>query len=145
MTRRFLLDTNAIGHLIYRRFDVPRRAASVRQQGGVIGTCLPVVGELYFGVERSSSRDFSFAAITTGLRAIKIWPFDLPAAKEFGRIAAHLKRSGRPMQVVDVQLAAIAIVLGATVVSTDSDLAAVPGLAVENWSAPASPPAAPTS
>ncbi len=104
-----------------------------------------MVGELYFGVERSSSRDFSFAAITTGLRAIKIWPFDLPAAKEFGRIAAHLKRSGRPMQVVDVQLAAIAIVLGATVVSTDSDLAAVPGLAVENWSAPASPPAAPTS
>jgi tRNA(fMet)-specific endonuclease VapC len=38
------------------------------------------------------------------------------------------------MQIVDMQLAAIALSLGnCTVVTTDSDLAAVPGLSVENW------------
>lgn len=38
------------------------------------------------------------------------------------------------MQVIDVMLAAIAFSLGnCTVVTTDSDLTAVPGLAVESW------------
>ena len=38
------------------------------------------------------------------------------------------------MQVVDMMLAAIAISLGdCIVVTSDSDLLAVPGLTVENW------------
>jgi tRNA(fMet)-specific endonuclease VapC len=41
------------------------------------------------------------------------------------------------MQQIDIQIAAIALSLGnCTVVSKDSDLAAVPGLEVENWSVP---------
>jgi tRNA(fMet)-specific endonuclease VapC len=40
------------------------------------------------------------------------------------------------MQQIDMQIAAIAFSLGnCTVVSTDSDLADVPGLKVENWAA----------
>ena len=38
------------------------------------------------------------------------------------------------MQVVDIMVAAIAFSLGnCTVVSSDTDLTAVPGLTVENW------------
>ena len=49
-----------------------------------------------------------------------------------------LKRIGRPMQQVDVQIAAIAFALGnCTVVSGDSDLKAIPGLHVEDWAAEA--------
>jgi tRNA(fMet)-specific endonuclease VapC len=41
------------------------------------------------------------------------------------------------MQQVDIQVAAIALTLGdCVVVSRDSDLSAVPGLTVENWSEP---------
>ena len=41
------------------------------------------------------------------------------------------------MQVPDIQIAAIALSLGnCVVVSKDSDLRAVPGLAVEDWSLP---------
>ena len=51
-----------------------------------------------------------------------------------GVLFAELRRTGRPMQVVDMMIAAIAFSLGnCTVVSADSDLAAVPGLMVENW------------
>lgn len=64
----------------------------------------------------------------------KIWPFDETAAFEYGRIAAELRRIGRPMQVVDMMIAAIALTLGnCTVVSSDADLSAVPKLTVENW------------
>jgi tRNA(fMet)-specific endonuclease VapC len=56
------------------------------------------------------------------------------AAAEFGRLFAELRRVGRPMQQIDIQIAAIALSLGnCVVVSADSDLAAVPGLTVENW------------
>jgi tRNA(fMet)-specific endonuclease VapC len=52
----------------------------------------------------------------------------------FGRIFAELRRLGRPMQQIDIQIAAIALTLGnCTVVFADSDLAAVPRLSVENW------------
>jgi tRNA(fMet)-specific endonuclease VapC len=55
---------------------------------------------------------------------------------EYGRLRAELDRIGRPMQQIDVMIAAIAFALGScTVVTSDSDLAAVPGLAVENWAA----------
>ena len=41
------------------------------------------------------------------------------------------------MQVIDLLLAAVAKSLGdCTVVTTDSDLLAIPGLAVENWELP---------
>ncbi|MCY2969024.1 MAG: hypothetical protein NT069_36265 [Planctomycetota bacterium] len=44
------------------------------------------------------------------------------------------------MQQIDIQIAAIAMTLGkCTVVSSDSDLAAVPGLKVENWVAGGTP------
>lgn len=63
-----------------------------------------------------------------------LWPYDKSAAAEFGRIFNVLKKMGRPMQQIDIQIAAIAMSLGnCTVVTTDSDLLSVPGLSIENW------------
>ena len=56
------------------------------------------------------------------------------AAREYGRIFAALRRNGRMIQQVDIQVAAIALSLGnCTVVSGDTDFFAVPGLSVESW------------
>jgi tRNA(fMet)-specific endonuclease VapC len=43
---------------------------------------------------------------------LTIWPFDERAAAEFGRLRAELRRLGRPMQVLDIMIAAIAFRLG---------------------------------
>jgi tRNA(fMet)-specific endonuclease VapC len=60
--------------------------------------------------------------------------FDQGAAFRYGSIAAELRRTGRPMQVVDIMVGAIALNLGdCTVVTPDSDLLAIPGLTVELW------------
>jgi tRNA(fMet)-specific endonuclease VapC len=65
------------------------------------------------------------------------WPFDTKAAEEYGRVYASLRRSGRIIQQIDMQIAAIALSLGkTTVVTSDSDLTAVPGLAVVDWRGP---------
>jgi tRNA(fMet)-specific endonuclease VapC len=131
---RYLLDTNMMGHFINRRQGVDVRVKQARLQGAVMGTCMPVLGELFFGVENSATRDLNRQRLLRALSGIRCWPFDRPAAEKYGWIAAELKRNGRPMQQIDIQIAAIALSLGnSTVVSADSDLAAVPGLTVENW------------
>lgn len=92
------------------------------------------MAELVYGVEFGQNRDRNIQAIRLALPALTVWAFDQNAAFEYGRLAAELRRLGRPMQAVDVMIAAIALSLGnCTVVSADSDLMAVPGLAVESW------------
>lgn len=136
MSHRYLLDTNAMGDLLNKRRGVDIKVQQARQRGAIIGTCEPVVGELFYGAENSATRDANLRQLRVGLLGIRVWPFDRRAAEEFGRLRAHLRRIGRPIQVIDAQLAAVALTLGrCTVVSADTDLLAVPGLAVENWAA----------
>ena len=134
MKRRYLFDTNAMSDLIFHRRGIYERTIDVQKQGGKIGTCPPVIGELYFGAEASTSRERNLSALNLGIRGITILPYHIEEAEIFGRLRAELKRIGRPMQVVDIQLAAVAFSLGnCTVVTSDSDLSAIPGLSVENW------------
>ncbi len=131
---RFLLDSGIASDYINRRNGVYERARVEVARGNPVGIGVPVLAELASGIERSRTRDPNMQRLKAALPALKLWPFDLAAAFEYGRIHAGLVRLGRPMQVVDVMIAAIAFALGnCTVVSADSDLAAVPGLAVENW------------
>lgn len=86
------------------------------------------------GIGGSQSRDRNLTRLRHALSRLALWPYDRTAAEEYGRVFAELRRIGRPMQQIDIQVAAIAFSLGSTtVVSADSDLAAVPGLKVENW------------
>ncbi len=131
---RYLLDTGVAQDFINYRRGVRERVDEERHQGHRIGICVPVLGELWAGIEGSSSRDRNEIRLRRALSRLVVWPYTDEAAAYFGRIFAELRRIGRPMQQVDIQIAAIALSLGnCTVVSADSDLAAVPGLTVENW------------
>jgi tRNA(fMet)-specific endonuclease VapC len=132
---RFLLDTGCAGDYIHRRRQVYERARETVAAGHRIGIGIPVLAELWFGVENSSTRQRNAERLRRVLPELIVWPFTEPAAEEYGRIAAELKRLGRPIGKIDMLIAAIALSLGkTTVVSADSDLTAVPGLTVENWS-----------
>jgi tRNA(fMet)-specific endonuclease VapC len=131
---RYLLDTNAAADAMFRRRGVPERVKAARAAGHDIGIGIPVLGELYAGVEFSASRDRNLEVLRRSLKLFRLWPFTPEAAEVYGRLYAKLRRNGRTIQQVDLQIAAIALALGqCTVVSEDSDLNAVPGLSVENW------------
>lgn len=135
--RLFLLDTGIASDFVNRRNPVDDRVREAFQHGDRVGLGTPVLGELRGGIEHSKSRDANLARLRHHLQKLRIWPFDKSAAEEFGRLYAELRRIGRPMQQIDMQIAAIARCLGnCTVVSKDSDLSAVPGLAVVDWSKP---------
>jgi tRNA(fMet)-specific endonuclease VapC len=100
-----------------------------------IGICVPVLGELWAGVEGSHSRDRNLKKLRHALSRLFIWPYGNEAAEEYGRIFFELRRAGRAIQQVDMQIGAIARTLpNCVVVSKDGDLSEIPGLAVENWS-----------
>ena len=131
---RFLLDTGPDQQFINDTAGVREIADREQLRGARIGICMPVLGELWSGIEGSDTREANLKRLKRGVSQLLLWPFDEKAAAEFGRLFTLLKRTGRPMQQVDIQIAAVALTLGnCTVVTTDSDLAAVPGLTVENW------------
>jgi tRNA(fMet)-specific endonuclease VapC len=137
--RRFLLDTGIAGDFINRRRGVFERARDEVRRGNPVGIGIPVLAELAYGVEQSASRERNMQRLRKALASWRVWPFDDRAAFEYGRLAAELRRIGRPMQQIDIQAAAIAFALGnCTVVSGDSDLKAIPGLPVEDWGSEAS-------
>jgi tRNA(fMet)-specific endonuclease VapC len=135
--RRYLLDTGSMGHFINRRRGVDIQVDEVRHRGDRIVTCLPVVGELFAGVEGSLSRERNRQRLVRALDRLVAWPFDRAAAEEFGRIDALLRRAGQLIGKVDLQIAAIALSMGnTTVVTGDKDFTVVPGLTIEDWAAP---------
>lgn len=132
--KRFLLDTKPAQDFNNDRKGVRERADAERRSGNRIGICVPVLGELWSGVTGSTNKERSLQRLRLGLSRLIVWPYDIAAAEHFGRIFTELRRIGRPMQQVDIQIAAIAFTLGnCTVVTEDSDLAAVPGLSIESW------------
>jgi len=93
-----------------------------------------VLAELAYRVESSPKRDRNLQRLHLALASWKLWPVTEAAAFEYGRIAAELRRLGRPIGQNDMMIAAIALTLGnCTVVTMDGDLSAVPGLTVQNW------------
>jgi tRNA(fMet)-specific endonuclease VapC len=133
----FLLDTGIAEDFAKRRNGIVERVDAERQRGHRIGICTPVLGELWSGVEGSANREKNLQKLRLALSRLVICPYTNEAAETFGRIFTRLKRAGRPMQQIDIQIAAIALTLGnTTVVSKDGDLAAVAGLKVENWAMP---------
>ncbi len=133
---RYLLDTGIAQDFINQRNGVRERADEARHEGHRIGTCTPVLGELWSGVEGSVSRDRNLHRLRNALSRLVVWPYTNEAAEQFGRVFAELRRIGRPMQQIDIMVAAIAFSLGTCIVVTgDTDLMHVPGLPVENWAA----------
>lgn len=130
----YLLDTGIAQDFQARRRGVREHAIALRKLGHRIGICVPVLGELWSDVEFSSTREHNEELLWRALSFLFIWPYTTQAAEEYGRIYAELRRAGRHIQQIDMQIGAIARTLrNCVVVSKDSDLSAISGITVENW------------
>ena len=131
---RFLLDTGIAGLYLDRKRGVFERAAAELAQGNRVGIAAPVLAELAFRAEGSPLRDKNILRLRQALGVWRLWLIDAEGAFEYGRLAFGLRKAGRLMGQNDIMIAAVAMALGnTTVVTMDGDLAAVPGLIVENW------------
>ena len=133
---RFILDTGIAGLYLSRKQGVFERAQTELAKGNRVGIAGPVLAELAFRAEGSPQRERNLRTLEKALNVWKLWHADTTALFEYGRLAFELKSAGRPIGQNDLTIAAIALTRGCTVVTMDSDFAAIPGLNVENWCVP---------
>lgn len=133
---RALLDTNICVELIRGR--APAALARLRRRKiGAVGISAITLAELQFGVWRSSDPPRNMVALAQFCAPLEICPFDQRAAAAYGSVRAALATAGLPIGPLDTLIAAHAMALRATIVtSNEREFRRVPGLRVENWTRP---------
>ena len=132
---KYLLDTNVcIGYLSGRAPGVLERLRSLPRSD--VAVCSVVKAELFYGAARSTDPERSLAAQRQFLGQFASLDFDDRAAEVAGRIRAVLARRGEPIGPGDLQIAAIALANGLTLVTRNvREFSRVEELVVEDWEA----------
>ena len=102
----YLLDTNHAGALMR---DDPHIVSALRtRKEATFHLAMPSVGELWHMVYNSARVEANSRKLKNLLQALVVLPFDQAAARQFGRLRAELRRAGRSIPSIDLQIAAVA-------------------------------------
>jgi tRNA(fMet)-specific endonuclease VapC len=130
----YCLDTDMCIYLLNGHPRIKIRVAEVGVTA--LAVAIPTVGELYFGAYNSGRMEANVARVRAFLSppGPQVLCIDEPAAREFGRFKALLRRAGRPIGDIDLFIAGVAASQGLTVVTNNTDhFARIPDLSLENW------------
>jgi tRNA(fMet)-specific endonuclease VapC len=133
----YLLDSNVWIGLIRRtspaldaRFQAMAPLADLR-------VCSVICAELWYGCARSARPAANRAALDALIAPFSSLPYDNAAADLFASIRRHLESIGQMIGPYDMQIAAIALANGCTLVSHNTaEFNRVPNLVLEDWQIP---------
>jgi tRNA(fMet)-specific endonuclease VapC len=133
----YLLDTNVwVALLRNSSTEIATRFREVAPTGD-LRVCSIVRAELRYGALCSAKPAANRAAVDALLAPYPSLPFDDAAADQYAAIRHHLESIGQVIGPLDVQIAAIALADGCTVVTHNTaEFGRVPGLLIEDWQAP---------
>jgi tRNA(fMet)-specific endonuclease VapC len=131
MTPLYLLDTNTVSQLIKRHPKVTQRLLAVPMHSVCISAI--TAGELAFGLAKRPEALALKEAVNEFLRRVDVLPWDDAVAQTYGPLRAQLQNKGTPLAALDTQIAAHAVHIKATLVSSDKAFLQVGPLQVENW------------
>ena len=90
--------------------------------------------EIFVGPYRKKSHADEMAKVRDFLTRVRIIPFDDACADEFGKIAAGLFDAGRPIDGMDMEIAATARHWNMILVTGNTGhFQAIPNLMIEDW------------
>lgn len=129
----YLLDTNVcIRYLNGRAPGILQKLQTLQPRDVVI--CSVVKAELVYGAQRSHDPQRSLAVQRQFLLPYRSLPFDDAAAEIAGTLRARLAALGTPIGPHDLQIAAIALAHGCTLVTHNTrEFSRIPDLLVEDW------------
>jgi tRNA(fMet)-specific endonuclease VapC len=129
-----MLDTNTVSYIVKGK----SRAARARLAG--LGTdesaCISIVTEfeLEFGLAKRPNAGELRHALRWFLARIRVLPLGSAEARANGQLRVKQEAQGRPLESMDMLIAAHAITVGAILVTRDGVFRHVPDLAGrENW------------
>ncbi len=92
------------------------------------------LSELTYGVSASAGSPKNREALELFLSAFQVLDYTAQAALAYGQVRSALAQKNVPIGAMDLMIAAHALSLGATLVSSEpKPFRAVPSLVVENW------------
>jgi tRNA(fMet)-specific endonuclease VapC len=128
MPGRVLLDTNIVIALFASEKAVVEHLAQTQ-----ILVSSTVLGELYYGAQKSSRPANNLSRIDEFAASVAIVACDGPTARYYGQIKDGLRLKGRPIPENDIWVAAVAIQLGLPLATRDEHFGEVDGLRIEKW------------
>ena len=120
-----------VSHIIKRQPQAIARLLHVPMHNVCISAI--TAGELAFGLAKRPQAMALREAVNEFLRRAEVMPWDDAVAQTYGTLRAELNKNGTPLAALDLQIAAHALHLKATLVSNDKAFAQVGGLIVEDW------------
>lgn len=131
-----LLDTNVcIQYIRGKNALIRQRMAAHRADE--ICLCSVVLAELYVGALGSANPAKNRSDVDQFTAPFASLPFDDAAAEHFSQLRAYLEKLGTPIGPYDMQIAAIVLAHGLTLVTHNTgEFGRVPGLAIEDWETP---------
>ena len=132
---RYMLDTNMLVYVLNAR---PRHEAVLARFDSENPEELVVssitLAELRYGVEKSQRRQRNRQALDRVLSALNVAAFDARAAEAYGSVRATLEAMGKPVGPLDTLIAAHALALNLTLVTSNlREFSRIRGLRVESW------------
>jgi tRNA(fMet)-specific endonuclease VapC len=134
MSRLYMLDTNTVSYIL--KGKSPAARARLAGLGTDEVACISIVTEfeLEFGLAKSPNAQNLRRALRGFLARIQILPLGSAEARAYGQLRARQEAAGRPLESMDMLIAAHAIAVGAILVTRDKVFHYVSGLAgQENW------------
>ena len=111
-----------------------RYAAITPHPPGDVGLSTVTLAELRYGVAKSAQKERNSQALDEFLLPLEIADFDEMSAGSYGKVRAALENAGTPIRPLDTQIGALALSLGAVLVTHNTrEFRRIPGLAVEDW------------
>jgi tRNA(fMet)-specific endonuclease VapC len=129
MNGKFLLDTNIVSALFK---DEPAIHEHLARRPMVLVSTV-VLGELYYGAQKSSRLDKNLRQINRFLTTVAVLETDAETAYEYGLIRNELRIKGRPIPENDIWIAATTRQHDLILVSRDRHFAEVDNLHWEQW------------
>lgn len=132
--KRYMLDTNAVSGLIKSHPALIQRIVEVP----MASLCISVIteAELLFGLAKRPNAKRLHRIVQEFLRRVDVLPWDSAVAQHYASVRADMERQGKILAALDLLIAAHALAIGATLVTSDRAFAQVSQLLLEDWAIP---------
>ncbi len=131
MSRRYLLDTNIMSHLIRRPGDLVKRISDVGEKN--ICTSVVAACELRYGARKKGSAPLT-GRVESLLHALDVLALDGTVDRIYAELRHTLEAAGQTIGGNDYLIAAHSLEQGCILVTQNvREFQRVPNLAVESW------------
>ena len=129
MSGNYLLDTN----IVIALFAGEQSVLDQLKNASEVYIPSIVIGELYYGANKSSQRSNNFQRIEALIADSVVLACDAVTAFHYGSVKEELRQKGKPIPENDIWIAAMARQFDLTLVSRDEHFNSLEELHLEAW------------